>query len=35
MAEMYVNARAWGTPQQILDKLLHWREVVGRGGRTV
>ena len=30
MAEMYVNARAWGTPQQILDKLLHWREVVGQ-----
>ena len=30
MAEMYVNAQAWGTPQQILDKLSHWRAVVGR-----
>ena len=29
-AEMYVNAQAWGTPQQILDKLSHWRAVVGR-----
>ena len=29
IAEMYVNAQAWGTPQQILDKLSHWREVLG------
>lgn len=29
IAEVYVNAQAWGTPQQVLDKLAHWREVVG------
>lgn len=30
IAEVYVNSLAWGSPQQILDKLAHWREVVGR-----
>ncbi len=30
MAQMYVNAQAWGTSQQILDKLSRWREVVGQ-----
>jgi alkanesulfonate monooxygenase SsuD/methylene tetrahydromethanopterin reductase-like flavin-dependent oxidoreductase (luciferase family) len=28
-AEAYMNAQAWGTPRQILDKLEHWRSVVG------
>ena len=29
MAQAYLDAQAWGTPAQILEKLAHWREVVG------
>ena len=29
MAEAYVNAQAWGTPDQILEKLSGWRAVIG------
>jgi len=29
MANAYVDAQAWGTPQQILDKLAGWRKVIG------
>ena len=25
-----MNAQAWGTPRQIREKLVHWREVLGR-----
>jgi alkanesulfonate monooxygenase SsuD/methylene tetrahydromethanopterin reductase-like flavin-dependent oxidoreductase (luciferase family) len=28
-SEAYMNAQAWGTPRQILEKLEHWRRVVG------
>jgi alkanesulfonate monooxygenase SsuD/methylene tetrahydromethanopterin reductase-like flavin-dependent oxidoreductase (luciferase family) len=28
-AEAYMNAQAWGTPRQILEKLERWRSVVG------
>ena len=28
-SEAYMDAQAWGTPRQILDKLEHWRRVVG------
>lgn len=29
MADAYVDAQAWGTPDQILEKLAGWREVIG------
>ena len=29
MADGYVDAQAWGTPDQILEKLSGWRDVVG------
>lgn len=29
MAQAYLDAQAWGTPAQILEKLAHWRDVVG------
>ena len=30
VAESYMNAQAWGTPEMILEKLNHWHDVVGR-----
>lgn len=29
IAQAYMDAQAWGTPQMVLDKLEHWRSVVG------
>ncbi|MEQ8662449.1 MAG: LLM class flavin-dependent oxidoreductase [Gammaproteobacteria bacterium] len=29
MSDAYLAAQAWGTPAQIIEKLAHWREVVG------
>jgi len=29
VSDAYMNAQAWGTPKQIIDKLAHWRDVVG------
>ena len=29
LAESYMNAQAWGTPQQMLDKLEAWHDVMG------
>lgn len=29
VAEAYMDAQAWGTPEMVLEKLTHWREVVG------
>ena len=29
MSNAYVDAQAWGTPQQILEKLAGWRSVIG------
>ena len=29
MADMYLDVQAWGTPDQILEKLAYRREIIG------